>query len=479
MKRRLYSNALIAFLIMSCICSAEESDTKLLLKTIDYKLDLKIDYDLEKLFGDCELTVLNPSNQPINQIPLLLYRLLTIKSVKDKNNIDIPFSQEVLSIAGWEKIQTNVIKISLNKKINPGEKRTIRLQYEGYLLGYSEAGWFYVKDHIDKKFTIIRTDGFGYPIIGYPTEDDMMAIVGERYNYLINVTIPRGVIVANGGKLIKKIELDKEITYSYESIKPSWRIDIAISDYRLLKKKGNKVFYFKQDTIGAQCVMQDLEKSLNLYTEWFGPLHNYQGYTIIEVPKGYGSQADVTSVLLLADNFQHPDEVYGIYHEMSHQWNVKPLDPRPCRFQSEGLAQFLQYLLAEKLNNEENAVKEAAERYMRQFQEASNKNPKYKTIPISEYGIHDMTNFSYTMGMVVFTIFYEMVGGDQFNKIIGSFYSKYYSTGATLDDFVTHCKEISSVDLTKFFDDWINTTRAINHIIEGKTLDEMIEYPLH
>jgi len=471
--RRFYFSIFIAIVITS---STSLSQTNFLPKTIHYELDLRIDYDTEKIFCDCEITISNHTDQPIEQIPILLYRLLTVKSVTDENNRAIPYSQNVISVSGWEKLQVNFIEISLEKKLDPNERRTIKIEYEGYLLGYSETGWRYVKDHINKDFTIIRTDGFGYPIIGYPNDRDMMAIVKERYHYLLNVSVPNGLKLANGGKLVKKMKNGEMTTYTYQSIKPSWRLDMAISDYHLLEKNENSVFYFAEDSAGAENIMLALEKSVNTYSEWFGHLHNYQGFKIIELPEGYGSQADITSILMTADNFTPPYKTTGIYHEISHLWNVIPLDPQPCRVESEGLAQFLQFLLLKKLNNQVNAIEDAAEKYLKRIQTSFKKNPKYRTIPMKDYGIQGMTDYSYTLGMVVFAILYEMVGDNHFNKMIGTFYSKYDKTGATLDDFINICKKEAPIDLTLFLNDWLDTTKAIDDVIEGKTYKEFVHY---
>ena len=74
-------------------------------------------------------------------------------------------------------------------------------------------------------------------------------------------------------------------------------MDIAISNYQLLEKDKNKIYYFSPDSAGAQNIMKAVDQSLNVYSNWFGPLDNFQGFTVIEVPEGYGSQADVTSIL--------------------------------------------------------------------------------------------------------------------------------------------------------------------------------------
>jgi hypothetical protein len=452
------------------------SEANQLPKTLAYKLDVRIDYDAEKLNGKCEITLSNGTSQPMAQIPILLYRLLTVKSVENENNKPLPFTQKVISISGWEKIQVNFLEISLSKGLPPGKQIKLNIEYEGYLLGYSEAGWRYVKDHIDKNFTIIRTDGFGYPVVAFPTEREMMAIAKERYDYLIHITIPDDMFAVTAGELIDQIKTDKQITFIYKSKKPSFRLDIAISDYKLLEKNNNKTYYFPSDSTGARTLMDALDVSWQLYTNWFGPLNNDQGYSIIEVPEGYGSQMDVAAFLISADNFNKPGDMHTIYHEVAHLWNVIHLDPQPCRFESEGFAQFLQFLASEKLDHKENAVSDAAQGYLDRIKKDFIEKTEYQNIPIKDYGIHDMTKYSYTLGMVVFALFYDLVGQESFNKIIGSFYSEYYANGATLEEFINHCKKSALLDLESFFNDWIYTTKAIHLVVNGKTFKEFIQY---
>jgi aminopeptidase N len=87
-----------------------------------------------------------------------------------------------------------------------------------------------------------------------------------------------------------------------------------------------------------------------------------------------------------------------------------------------------------------------------------------------------MTNYSYSLGMIVFAIFYELVGADQFNQIIGSFYSRFHLTGATLDDFIHHCQQTAGPELERFFDDWIYSTHGIQLLMEGKSFQELMQF---
>ncbi len=331
----------------------------------------------------------------------------------------------------------------------------------------------YVKDHIDRNFTIIRTDGFGYPVIGYPTDENMMIISQEKYDYSINITVPSDMIVVTGGKLTSQTKADHETTFTFRSKKPSWRLDIAISDYHTIGKDENKIYYFANDSLGALKNLSALQASFELYTKWFGPLDNYLGFSIIEVPEGYSSQKDVAAIILSADNFNESKEMTTIYHEMAHSWNLTNLDAQACRFESEGFAQFLQYLLLEKLDNKQNAVSDAAQKYLDRVRDVFNEKKEYQTIPIKDYGIQGMTDYSYTLGMVVFAIFYDIVGQDQFNEIIGSFYSANHSKGTTLDEFINHCKKPDPIKLEVFFNDWIYTTKGISLVMEGKSFNEL------
>lgn len=466
---------LVPVILFTWVMSTSLFGENLLPETKAYKLDLKIDFANDKLYGKCEILLRNRAAQPLVKVPVLLYRLLTIKSIENDEHIPLQFTQDIKAVEGFDKLQVNYTEVLLPKALMHGEEIKIVITYDGYLLGYSLEGWRYVKDHIDRNFTIMRTDGFGYPVIGYPTDQDMMAVANERFDYEINITFQNGLKAVTGGELIEKTAGPDETTFKFRSKKPSWRIDVAIADYFLFEKGKNKVYFFKNDSIGAQSMMRALDRSLNLYSEWFGNINNFQGYSIVEVPEGYGSQQDITSFYITADNFRNPDEMLSIYHEISHLWNVKSLDPRPCRFESEGLAQFLEFLMSEKLENRENAVSEAAQKYLERIRKAFIEKPEYQNVPIKDYGVSDMTDYSYTLGMVVFAAYYNLIGQDHFNTMIRSFCSKYSVTGATLDEFIDHCKKTAPLDLEKFFEDWIYSTKAIKLVMGGVTFKEIIQ----
>ena len=86
-----------------------------------------------------------------------------------------------------------------------------------------------------------------------------------------------------------------------------------------------------------------------------------------------------------------------------------------------------------------------------------------------------MTDWSYSIGNVMFATLYDLVGRDDFNKIIGGYYQRFAPGGTTRDfiDFATHA---SRKDLSQFFDDWLLTTRWTTVIANARTPGELVAH---
>jgi hypothetical protein len=439
-------------------------------------MDLTIDYKNKRLRGICEISLINMGETETSHIPLTLYRVLKVNSISDENDQNLLFVQKVVSLEDWEELQVNYIYVTLDKPIPKNGTKKLRIQYEGCLLGYTETGMSYVKDRIDENYTILRPDCQAYPELGVPSWKINRSAGQQNFDYQVTVTIPDSLVIANGGLLINKIVKNGEAIYTYKNIKPAWRIDIAIAKYGIMEDKENKlkVFYFPVDEQGAQNVLRSLKETLRLYSTWFGPLKNFDGFSIIEIPPNYGSQADVSCILQTQDAFNNKDQLYQLYHEISHLWNVKSLDTFPPRFESEGLATFLQFFMQEKLENKSNALKNGLDRIYKRLNKEMQENIKSGTIPMINYGKEKLTDLSYSKGMIFFYLLYKILGEKSFLETIGSFYQKYRDFGATADDFVKHVKNSNKMKLNKLFDEWIYTNASSKYIIEYVPVNEII-----
>jgi hypothetical protein len=300
----------LAGMLMAAVClptlagAQQYAERQLLLQPVHYDLDLRPDYETEQLVARIGLTVRNASEQATRELPILLYRLMQVTSLTDEQGNAVPFTQRVVAFEDWSKFQTNYVEATLPEPLAPGEEATVTLTYEGHLLGYTETGMSYVRDRIDPAFTIIRMDADAYPRIGYPSRKVNRAAGLPDYTFRAAVTVPESLQVANLHRLVERRAAEGVATYVYESLEPSWRMDFAIAKYEVLEGQGLTLFYFPEDAEGAARVQDAFAASLELYAEWFGPLRREGRFAVIEIPDGWGSQADATGAIQAAAAFQ-------------------------------------------------------------------------------------------------------------------------------------------------------------------------------
>jgi len=446
------------------------------LKTIRYDLDIKVDYEAEKIFGLSRLTVHNSGPSAFAAIPLVLYRLLKVESIKDGQGDALPFTQDVVAFEDWEKLQVNSVRVTLKEPLGSGEKETLEISYQGYILGYAETGMAYVRDKIDKEFTILRPDSHSYPEVGLPSWKASRRIGLQNFDYRLNVTVPASLTVANGGRLLGVSKSNGWSTYSYENIKPAWRMDAAAAAYSVLEEDRAhlKVFHFKEDADGASTILTTLKSTIDLYSLWFGPPEEIEGFAVIEIPDGFGSQADVTSILQTRSAFQEKDQMYQFYHEVSHLFDVRSTDTFPARFEGEGMATFLQYLVQDKKDGTAGSLKAAEDRILSRLRKELEENPKYIEVPMSDYGKADITDLSYTKGMIFFALLHEIVGEEKLFAAMRSFYQKFRPTGATTADFTNHLQSELGQSVGPLIEDWVNGTQSSRDIAAGMTFRDLL-----
>jgi hypothetical protein len=447
---------------------------KLALKAIFYDLDIYPDFEHSKLKGICELTIRNTGSGNTHQIPLLLYRLMRVTSIRNSEGNPIHFAQQVMSFEDFDLYQANYIDVTILGPIRKNGTVKLIIEYDGYLKGYTETGMAYVQDKIGPEFTILRPDCLAYPVLGYPNEKVNRAAGFSRgFNYKVTVHVPDSLFVANGGKLIDRETANGISSYTYNNISLAWRIDIAIARYRNLEQPPFKIFYLEKDTTGAKTVMRYLQRCFVLFTKWWGPLKEQKSFSVIELPDGYGSQADVSSILQTADAFNDSNEMRQLYHEISHLWNVPSNDVYDPRW-NEGLATFIEYLTIEQLENRP-YLDYVTDWFLKSIKEDAEKDKKLASTTMINFGKEDLTSYSYSVGMMMFRVLYEVVGNKEFHTIIRSWYDNYYLKGATTVQFMEMANKNSPIKLDKFFYDWVNSTGYLIYIQKGLSISDIIK----
>jgi len=480
-RRRIWPVKISAFLAVATFAvasavrtnRAEAPSPPTPLRIIFYDLSYALDYDRGLVSGEARLTIQNPTTTPGAKIPFVLYRLFKVDKILDAAGKPLAYVQRVLPFEDWKEFQANFLEVDLPI---PAQGRTeLTIFFGGPLLGNTESGMQYVKDRVDKAFTILRSDCLAYPEIGWPSWKERRSLGMPQFDYRLRVDVPTGLFVANGGDFVEKTESAGRTTFVYRNIKPAWRIDAAIAPYKTVEDGATKsrIFFLPGDEAGARNVAVALRETLALLSRWFGPASAFRGFSIIEVPEGFGSQADVTSILQTRDAFVDAAKLPQLYHEISHLWSVPARDPLPARLESEGLAMFLQYAVQESREGKAGALKEGAERCRKRFAEACGKNAKAAGTPIIDFGKSGLTDLSYNKGMLYFYMLDKLAGRDRFLSAWADFYRRYGQKGATTAEFLGRMDETLGIDLARLNADWIFGTKASDLLLSSASFDEI------
>lgn len=453
-------------------CSLSLADVTL--APTHYDLEIGIDYEAQTLCGRARITFTNVSDAPADEVSLVLYRLQQVRSVRDEAGNDLEFSQCVVGLDDYPVWQVNHIVVTLAEPLAPGEETAIDIAHDGYLLGYTETGSSYVRDSIDREFTIIRTDSRAYPMLGRPSVVSARALVAYDFSYSARITVPPELTVVCGGRLEGIEESDGTRTFEFTSVLPSWRMDFAIADYRELSRGPIRVCYLPGDAGGAEGVVGAAEDALEYFTDWFGSRPTASTLTFIEIPDGWGSQTDVTTIIQSAGAFTDPSRHREVYHEISHLWNVLPTDSPSPRWE-EGLATFLEFLLKEEITGEQ-SVAQLEEWLFGVLLETIERRPELREIPLVDYGRENLTDVSYRSGALFFGLLYRLEGHERFGRIISEYISSHAEAGGTTQDLVGVIVRLGGEHADVLCRDWILTAGWADLIGAGATAEGLADH---
>jgi hypothetical protein len=251
-------------------------------------------------------------------------------------------------------------------------------------------------------------------------------------------------------------------------------MDFVIAKYTELSSGSIRVYHLAGDESGAAGVARAAGEALDLFTRWFGPLRESTVLTFIEIPDGWGSQADVTTIIQSAAAFKDPQQHREVYHEISHLWNVSPTD-RPSPRWNEGQASFLEYLVTQEVTGKP-LVDARANQLIDWLRGSLPTHAAWRKVPLVDYGRAGLTDLSYSVGAVYFDLLYRLAGRETFNQIIGGFARDFGTRGGSTKDLVDVVRKTAKMDLSQLHNDWIFTTAWADRVEHSATIQELEAY---
>ncbi len=469
--RRLF---LIAVLLSLCETT---SATALDLPAVThYKLKVQFHLKEQRVSILATLSIRNITDQSHTQLPFLLYRLLTVNHVSDRTGTPVPFKQDIGQLRDGPSLQAREVIVNLRSPLRPDDTVTVVLEYDGFIFGYPEV-MAYVRDRIDENYSLLRPDAFAYPILAKPTFASSLAANDTKFTYEVTATVPTEYRVACGGELVDSQVGSKNSTFVFRSKIPTWRIDVAVAKFTVLSNATDQlvVYHLPDDSIGARVVMIASRAVIKLYGELFGQPESFKGYSIIEIPDGWGSQASDYYFLQTAAAFKDTARISEVYHEIGHSWNATPsADVQRCRYFDEAFASFCEALAIRAFHGAR-AFEEDMEKSRDLFVRWAEYDRQVFETPIAGYGAKELGRHSYTKGAWSLYVLYHLVGENTFASIIRTMLTEFKGRVINFQELQKLCERVARRDLRSFFQEWIYGIESSQLLIEKASIDDIVK----
>jgi len=430
------------------------------------ELTLDLDYSDGSLAGWALYEIANLSSASVTEVPFNLGRLMTVRAASGPEGAQLGFTEDVAVFSDSPRRQVNHVLVTLPRPLARGAAVLLRLDYGGYLVGYTETGSLYIQDRVDKTFSILREDAFAWPTLGTLRRRTNRVAPRPDFAFTASITVPEPYTVASGGRLVEERTEDGRTTFVYESTAPAPFLNLPVADYSVLQRTGVRVYHFPSDSVGALRVLEGATKGLGLLERWFGPLGTVPELAVMEIPEMWGSQASLAGgIIQTADAFRDVTRMAGLYHEITHLWNAPDLDQPSARW-NEGLASFLARRMAGELDGwmgMDDYVSQAASRILA----AAASTPQVSDVPFIRYGEAGTTDLSYQVGLLMFYALNRAMGDERFDAALGGFYQEHRERGGTFEGLLERLQADSPVDLRRFFRDWVHTTAWYGQLRAG------------
>jgi len=303
------------------------------------------------------------------------------------------------------------------------------------------------------------------PIVDHPYDKAMCEFI---------VTAPVHYQVVSNGLKIEETDLPggMRLTHWKQSVPiASWLYVLGVARFAVqyVDQFDNKSIetwvYYQDREAGFYDFAEPTKQALEFYSNYVGPFV-YERLANIQSNSVSGGM-EAASAILYSENSVVGDRNERwrnvVIHEIAHQWFGNSVTEHDWDdvWLSEGFATYFTLLFIEHAYGRDAFMAGLADSKKR-VDAFHVKNPNYRIV---HDNLSDMTQVTssqtYQKGSWILHMLRGVVGSENFQKGIRSYYYKYMNSNATTADFQREMEEASGMDLKNFFEQWLYKPGAL------------------
>ena len=358
------------------------------------------------------------------------------------------------------------LKIELKEDLHPDEKIIIEFDYTvvipncNHRFGYGENAI-----NLGNFYPIMAVYENGeYSLNSYHSNGD--PFYSDVANYIVTIVAPEKYVIASTGSLETQNTIDGVTTSKY--------VAKVVRDYAFVMSEkfqvseanieGVNVMYYYYNDENADKSLQASVDSVVTFSESFGK-YPYSTLSVVQTNFVHGGM-EYPNLVYISDEVTGADYINVIVHEIAHQWwyGVVGNDEYINSWLDEGLTEFSTNLFYEKNPSygvdAEEVVKNITKSYITFVDVYSSVLGKVDTTmnrKLDEYDTEpEYVYITYVKGNLLFNTLRDTIGESKFMKGLQEYYEDNKFQIATPDNIISAFEKVSNMDLTQFFDSWIN-----------------------
>ena len=282
------------------------------------------------------------------------------------------------------------------------------------------------------------------------------------------IKAPAHYKVISNGLLLEESDLgnNTKLTHWKQSVPvSSWLFVLGVADFAVKyvdEFKGKSIqtwVYSKNREAGFYDFDEPTKKVLEFYSAYVGP-YAYEKLANIQTPSVNGGMETSSAIFYGEDlvNGKRDERIRNIViHEIAHQWfgNAVTETTWDDAWLSEGFATFFTLLFIENEYGKEEYKKGISKAKKTVF-DLSLKIPDFSIVSNRTAEKEPVTNgLTYQKGAWVLHMLRDLLGEKSFQKGIRAYYTKYFNSNTTTDEFRIEMEKSSGKDLELFFKQWL------------------------
>lgn len=399
----------------------------------DYALDLDYNPDTDKLRATA--TISATATKPLSSFHLDLRGLRVHRVTVNGAPADVRRQgQEMIVTPASGLPEGEPFEVAVRYSGQPGAAQQSSLGH---------IGWIQTPDG-----ALVANEPNGAPT-WFPANDHP----SDKATYTITTTVPEGVTVASGGRLLSRETSGGRTTYRWRARKPvaTYLATATLGRFTLERRStpdGVRMISAVAPSTrdGAKRVLSTTARATDYFAERFG---SYPfGTTGAIVDDAASSFALETQTRPL---YPGPVSDTTVAHEIAHQWFGNSVTPASWRhiWLNEGFATYSAWMWGA-----DHGGSTPAERFQRLYAEPADSS--LWTVPPGNPGKDRMFVRSvYQRGAMTLHALRVRVGDQTFFEILRSWASEHAYGNATTGDFVALAERVSGADLQGLFRTWL------------------------